>query len=281
MFHSPLFLAIDVSAIIAIVVFILFSIIGSFSKSAQKKKASSSGKAAPSGSSPPDVSLEDMAAKRRQQLQELAKQRGAQAGQASAQQAPAAQQTPIQTLVQQTQAQQTQAQQTQTRFSSSSAPPTQPGPAEVSPYATKRQVEAARRQALEAQRQRQQAELARRQQAEQALRQQQQQQARRQAPQQSARPRRRPARSKISPLEVSYLGQGATEISPVHDWDADTGESSTHRNVSDAAYTIVSKTSKKSSLNLRFDKMSIKQAFILKELIDPPIALRENDNSPF
>jgi hypothetical protein len=273
MFNIPLTLAIDTTAIIIFVVLTIFSIIGSLSKSAQKKKASSSGQAPTAGSSPPDTNLEDMAAKRRQQLQELARKRGAQAGQA-APQAPQAQQTPFQSLVQQTQPQQVPPQ--QTRRSSSSTPPTQAPPAAPSPYATQRQGEAARRQALEAQRRNQQAELARRQQADQALRQ-QADQARQQAAKQA-----RQTPSQLLPSKFAdHLGQGITNISTSHDWDTDTGGSITHRHVpdADATYTITGKRSRKPKMTLRIDKMSIKQAFIFKELIDVPIALRQDNDS--
>jgi len=151
-----------------------------------------------------------------------------------------------------------------------------------------RRAESARRQAAVAaqqqrqqqqaavlEQQRQQAEFARRQQAARQAQAQRQAQARRQAAQSQ------PVQRQIGTLQLSDLGEGISTIETDTDWDVDTGQSTVHRHVPNAATTTTTERRQKTTINLRGRGSSLKRAFIFKELIDRPIALRDDQDLSF
>ncbi len=255
----------------------VISIIASVAKKLGESKPQDGGSSRPSG----QASLDELAARRRQQLQELARRRQAQLGQQQQPPPPRGAQARPDNL---TMSEQMDRQRAQEAY-------------EERARQLRAQAEAARQQRDQEQAlQRQHAEAERQQRQRELAMQRQQQAARTQArvtP--PPPPGQRPATSRQTPQRVplggpSRLGRlqsglatrhrpaegdiadGITEIREISSYADQRDDETAQRRVSDV--TEHRKT-KRPSLVPKLNASTLRQAFVMKEVIDPPLALRK------
>lgn len=228
------------------------------------------------------ASLDDLAARRRRELQALAQRRGGGSGPASA--PPAAPlrsdaRTPDNLNMQQAsqrstakaeyerraaalRQQQIQVRATQQEAARTAAPPNRAQQA----AAQRARAKLAQQQAAELEKRRALAEAQQRAGA-----------ARQRARQAPAPARRAPAAAQPSVMS-SGLGAGATDVVAASDADIDTGESTVHRHVADAAvarHEVQPASFVFGSARIMLTPNTMRHAILLSEIISPPLALRE------
>jgi flagellar biosynthesis GTPase FlhF len=222
-------------------------------------------------------SLDELAARRRQQLQELARQRRASTGSASSSPPlPSAQSraarprasAPAEFPGQRAQTDRMAALEERRRAQQEAQRRAEP--VHQARAQQQRQMQAAQvQQAAKAQLRTRETAMRRRQElAEQALR----QQARR-----SAAPPPPPRRAAVPP-HLAGLGAGVTEVDlgPVHE-DLDVGESVVHRHVTDVAPPPPHFTR---AHFMNMNRNTLRAAILFKEILDKPVGMRDQDPGP-
>ena len=262
MYGIPLILALD---IMNIIIFSLAGIIivgGWVAKAI--KNVSGSGGGGGSTSTGTRQRLDELAARRREQLQQLARQRRGQTGSEPTNLSMAER-------IQRARAKGDYEKRAQ-RLRSQQAEPARTGEMEARVAAEREARASAQR---EAQVRQQRVEEHRRQELQrQAQLREQKRRAQLRQQQQQRRQRPTPTSHKtLRKLMPSELGKGAREVdTEQHSLTGSDESSRVHRHVPDAVMLVEHHAARR----IQFNARSLRQAIILKELLDPPVALRQN-----